>query len=332
MLDFNVKLKESLYLIYLNIMEKSRLKDLVIAITYQCNSRCRMCNIWRENLPGSLKAEDYSKIPTGLSNINITGGEPFLRTDLEQILFTIHKINPKARVVISTNGFATGLIIEQVEKIKKFIPRLGIAISLDGIGTKHDEIRGVEGGFNKVMATVNGLKKIGLKKLRLAFTLGDYNTEELIKVYNLSRELKVEMTLAAVHSGEKYFKANNIIEKKLEMAKALDQLISRELKSFSVKRWIRAYFAFGLREFILTGRRILPDYSGQENIFIDPWGDIYPSDISVQKIGNLLTGFKNLSPLINESPSWMICTARTAIRKHWFKFIIWLIKRRSYKE
>ncbi|MBI4779626.1 radical SAM protein [Candidatus Falkowbacteria bacterium] len=308
-------------------MEKSSYKDLVIAVTYQCNSQCRMCNIWRKNLPGRLTAEDYNKIPAGLSNINITGGEPFLRNDLEEVLAVMHKTSPKAGIIISTNGFAAELIIKQVKKIIKLIPELGIAISLDGIGDKHGEIRGVPGGFLKAMSTVDGLKKIGVKKLRLAFTLGDYNIDELKKVYNLSRELKLEMTLAAVHSGEKYFNASNKIEKKREMAEALDWLVKQELKSFSLKRWLRAYFAFGLKEFILTGQRILPDYSGQDNLFLDPNGDIYPSDISGYKIGDLQCGFLNLAPApISEKPSWMICTARPAIKKHWPEVIFWLVK------
>ncbi|MBI2459472.1 MAG: radical SAM protein [Parcubacteria group bacterium] len=308
-------------------MKKSSYKDLVIAITYQCNSRCRMCNIWRKNAAGGLKAEDYNKIPTGLSNINITGGEPFLHPELVEIVKTVHNRCPKAAIIISTNGFATELIIKQTEKIKKFISNLGLAVSLDGLGGKHDEIRGMAGGFDKVMSTIAGLKKIGLKNLRLAFTLGDYNIAELAKIYNLSRELGLEMTLAAVHSGENYFSANNRIEKKQEMAKALDLLIRRELMSLSIKRWLRAYFTFGLKEFILTGQRILPDYSGRYNLFVAPDGDIYPSDAADKKIGNLRLGFTNLKPVsAAENPSWMICTARTAIRKNWPKFIFWLVK------
>jgi Fe-coproporphyrin III synthase len=308
-------------------MEKSSCKDLVIAITFLCNSRCRMCNIWRKNIAGNLKPSDFNKIPSGLSNINITGGEPFLRNDLEEILAVLHKNNPQAKIIISSNGFATELIIKQVEKIKKIIPNIGVAFSLDGIGEKHDEIRGIPGGFNKVMATVNGLKKIGLENMRLAFTLGDYNIDELKKVYNLSRELGIQMTLAAVHSGEKYFDAENKIEKKLEMAKALDWLIGRELKSFSPKRWVRAYFAFGLKEFILKGKRILPDYSGKYNLFIDPFGDIYPSDVSSEKIGNLENGLNNLRQVtIDQNSNWMICTARVAIKKHWPRFVLWLIR------
>ena len=308
-------------------MEKSSCKDLVIAVTYQCNSRCRMCNIWRKNLISSLKADDYNKIPFNLSNINITGGEPFLRSDLEEVLTVISKTSPKAAIIISSNGFATNLIIEKAKRIKKIIPNIGIALSLDGIGKSHDEIRGIPGGFEKVMATIKGLKQVGLKNLRLAFTLGDYNIDELSKVYNLSRSLNIEMTLAAVHSGDNYFDAKNPIEKKQEMAKTLDWLIKRELKSFSPKRWLRAYFAFGLRQFILTGKRILPDYSGEYNLFVDPYGDIYPCDISIKKMGNLINGFDNLEKISMEQDSnWMICTARMAVRKHWLKFIFWLLK------
>ncbi len=308
-------------------MEKSSCKDLVIAVTYQCNSRCRMCNIWRKNLISDLKADVYNKIPSDLSNINITGGEPFLRSDLEEVLTVISKTSPKAAIIISSNGFATDLIIERAKRIRKIIPSFGIAISLDGIGGKHDEIRGIPGGFDKVMTTIKGLQKIGLKNLRIAFTLGDYNIDELPKVYNLSRELNIEMTLAAVHSGDNYFDAENRIEKKQEMAKALDWLIKRELKSFSPKRWLRAYFAFGLREFILTGKRILPDYSGKYNLFVDPYGDIYPCDISNKKMGNLINGFNNLADAqVDENSNWMICTVRMAIKKHWPKFVFWLLR------
>lgn len=308
-------------------MEKSSCKDLVVAVTYKCDSRCRMCNIWRKNTAGNLTAEDYNKIPSGLSNINITGGEPFLRNDLDQILAVIYKNNPKAAIIISTNGLVAKLIIKQVKKIIKFIPDLGVAISLDGVGGQYDEIRGIPGGYEKVMATIKALKQLRVKNLRLAFTLGDYNIDELIKVYNLSRELGVEMTLAAVHSSEKYFNANNPIRRKQAMAKALNWLIKRELKSFSLKRWLRAYFAFGLKEFILIGQRILPDYSGKYNLFIDPIGDIYSSDISSQKIGNLRYGFNKVTPITaKDNPNWMICTARLAIRKHWPKFIFWLVK------
>lgn len=286
-----------------------------------------MCNIWRQNTPGSLKPEDYNKIPKGLSNINISGGEPFLRSDLEQILTEVHKTNPKAAIIISSNGFATALIIKQAEKLKKIVPDLGIAISLDGIGQVHEEVRGIPGGYEKAMATIKGLKRLGVRNLRLAFTLGDYNINELPKVYNLSRELGLEMTLAAVHSSKKYFSATNKIDNKLEMAGVLNWLIKQELRTLSLKRWLRAYFAFGLKQFILTGQRILPDYSGKYNLFIDPAGDIYPCDVSGQKIGNLKSGFNNLAPvLIPENSSWMICTARMAIRKHWPKFIFWLLK------
>ena len=311
-------------------MEKSSCKDLVMAVTYQCNSRCRMCNIWKKNQAGSLTADDYNKIPAGLSNINITGGEPFLRNDLDQVLFVIHKTCPKAKIIISTNSFATELIIEKMRIIRNIIPDLGIAISLDGMGKTHDEIRGVPGGFDKVMLTVAGLKNIGIKNLRLAFTLGDYNIEELKKIYNLSRELGVEMTLSAVHSSEKYFNAENKIAKKQEMAEALDWLIKSELNSLSLKRWARAYFAYGLKKFILTGRRILPDYSGKYNLFIDPEGDIYPNDVSGEKIGRLKNGFDNLAPTIDENSNWMICTARIAMRKHWPKFIFWLIGKKLF--
>lgn len=312
-------------------MKKSSIQDLVLAITYQCNSRCRMCNIWKSNQTSDLPLDKLSNLPSNLKNVNITGGEPFLRQDLPEIIKAVRRQCPKAAIIISSNGFATELITKHLTEIIKIDPAIGVAFSLDGIGSVHDEIRGIPEGYERVQNSIKAAKDLGIKNLRIAFTLGDYNISELKKVYGLSRELKIEMTIAAVHSSENYFGKTNILDKRTEMAKELDWLIGQELRSWSPKRWVRAYFAFGLREFIRTGRRILPDYSGIFNIFVNPAGEIFPCDISSQAIGRLETGFENFKEISFDcEASWMICTARCSIRKHWFRAISWIIKNKLF--
>lgn len=310
-------------------MEKTSIKDIVLAVTYRCNSRCTMCNIWKktDNLEG-LSPDDFKKLPADARDINLTGGEPFLRADLPEIIRIIKGRCPKTNIIISTNGFATGLILSQMRKIVGIFPEIGVAVSLDGLEGKHDSIRGIPGGFKRVMETIEGLKQMRVRSLKIGFTLGDYNTEELAKVYGLSKELGVEFTLSVVHSSDNFFSIENKIEHKGKLIEKLDWLIKEELSGWSPKRWARAYFAYGMKHYLQTGKRLLPDYSGKENIFIDPMGDIYPCDISSQKIGTLQAMEKGLEPAGENhcAESWMICTARAAMKKNLLKAGLWILK------
>src|SRR3989338_8860698 len=111
-------------------------KDAVIAITYICNSRCIMCNIWQiKDLP-QLAVEEYLKLPASLRDINISGCEPFLRPDMVQAIRNIVKACPKARLIISTNGFSTDLIVSRMKEILKIKPDVGVSVSIDGVGDK----------------------------------------------------------------------------------------------------------------------------------------------------------------------------------------------------
>lgn len=312
-----------------NFMKTKKIKDAVLAITYRCNSRCRMCNIWKNNNHSNeLTPEDYMKLPSGLSDINITGGEPFLKNDLYEIVKTIKQKCVNANIIISSNGFEPELIVFAMKKILKLDSKIGVAISIDGIGQKHDDIRGFKNGYKKATFTIKQLKNIGVKNLKIAFTIGDYNANQLEKVYKLSKELEVDFTLSAVHSSEIFFGKQSKIIKNSEIIKQLDWLIKHELKTWNYKKLARAYFAYGLKEFIKTGKRILPDYSGKLNFFITPQGCIYPSDISSHKIGNLknINEKNQRNALKKFEQSWMICTARQTMKKHWIQVGWWVLK------
>lgn len=308
------------------------IKDIVLAITYRCNARCRMCSIWREtDKVREISKEMVSNLPRGAKDINLSGGEPFLHSDIIGIVRAVVERCPRARIVISTNGFATELILSKMEKIRQIKPDIGVAISIDGLGNRHDEVRGIDGGYEMAMKTVAGLKNLGVGNMRFAFTIGDYNLGELGKVYELSRFLGVELTIAAVHSSDNYFKQKNEIANREKIAEALQDLIRKELETWSPKRWARAYFAHGLKEYLLTGKRLLPDYSGEENIFINPSGEIYPCDIATERMGVLSAEGLRIENGKHRScqESWMICTARQAIKRHFVRVGMWVLANKA---
>ena len=293
--------------------------DCVLAITYHCNSRCTMCDIWKMTDFTELPASEFAKLPSSLRDINLSGGEPFLRTDLAEIVKVLVKACPNARIVISSNGFATDLILHRMKDVLKIKPDIGVAISIDGIGEMHNELRGIPGGFDRAIKTVKELQQMGMTNLRLAYTLMEKNVTHLSKVYDLSRELGVEFTHSFAQSSEFYFggkdNVGNVPRKEL-MTKEYKNLIKNELRSWNIKRWLRAYFAFGMYQFVIKKKQLLDNAPGRDFFFMDPAGNIYRSvvhNVVLENINNVIpteaecvipakAGF--LSCIIDKDPSF----------------------------
>jgi len=316
--------------------------DAIIAITYRCNAKCKMCNIWQIQDHTEISADQYLKLPASLKDINISGGEPFLRSDLIEIIKNIKTTCPNAKLIISTNGIATDLIKQKMIEIIKIESNIGIAVSLDGIGKIHDQIRGIDGAYEKVLATIAELKKIKVKQIKFAFTLTNDNLTEMTKVYDLAQKLKIDFTLSSMQSSDVYFgnKENQLNHDSNQLKEKFNYLITNQIKKWSIKQWVRAYFTFGLYQFILGQGRLLPSEAGQTHFFLDPKGIIYPSVVDSAPIGNInsvakfeqiwcSTQNQNLRQQLKNGlakSSWMICTARTAIKKHPLKVGWWVIK------
>jgi len=123
-----------------------------------------MCNVWKkeQKIAEELTLPEIEGIFKQLKKINvlrITGGEPFLRQDLAEIINKIEKINSPELIHITSNGILTEQIIEIVKKIE-CPEKIHIKISIDSIGKKHDEIRGITNAYDKAMETVKRLVEL----------------------------------------------------------------------------------------------------------------------------------------------------------------------------
>jgi MoaA/NifB/PqqE/SkfB family radical SAM enzyme len=311
--------------------------DAVFAITYKCNSRCVMCDIWRIREHHDVPAEVYLKVPKTLRNVNISGGEPFLNPDIVHIIRNIKHVCPRAKLIISSNGFLPEMIAKKAQAILRIDPNIGVAISIDGMEEMQEKIRGIPGGFQKNLETLRLLKSINVRHLRIAFTVTSQNIDHFSQVYELSRKLNVEFTCAIAQSSDFYFggKQNPRVSYLDFLEREFDFVMRRELRSWSLKRHARAYFIEGLKRFARNGNSVLPSEAGFEHFFMDPKGDVYPSVVHNRILGNLFE--QNFEDLWyskeaeaareyvkrGEKAVWMICTARSAIKKHPFKAFFW---------
>ena len=104
----------------------SKPTDASIILTYRCPMQCKMCNIWKNptDKHKELQAEELRILPQ-LKFINLTGGEPFVREDLEEIVDVCY--TKTKRIVISTSGWFEDRVIALAKKY----PQIGIRISIE---------------------------------------------------------------------------------------------------------------------------------------------------------------------------------------------------------
>jgi len=301
--------------------------DLSIILTYRCNSRCSMCNIWQHpTLPAEeVTLETLAKLPGGFDYLNLTGGEPTLRADLEALVDLLH---PKTRQLeISTNG----LQADKLERILRKHPDVKIRISLEGIGERNNAIRGEKNGFERKMDTMKRLVAAGGCDLGFATTFQDDNCDQLLDLYRLCNSFGGEMATSALHNGYQFHKTDNEPYNRVRIARAVQPLIVEMLRSRRPKNWFRAYLNLGLMKKILGQPRLIPCTAGRDFAFVDPWGRVYAcnvrpdleiGDLTAQTWEEIYHGPRAVEARTKVARCthncWMVGSAKTAIRNKQF--------------
>ena len=174
-------------------MAEKKLNGTVI-VTYRCNARCTMCNRYKapSRPEEELSLDVIKKLPR-MYFTNITGGEPFIRTDLADIVRELYKKSDR--------------IIALAEEF----PQVGIRISIEGLQQTNDEIRGLQNGFNRGYETLKKLVEMKHPDVGFGMTVQDRNAADLVPLYKLSDELGMEFATASLHNSFYFVEAKNII-------------------------------------------------------------------------------------------------------------------------
>ena len=306
-----------------------------VIVTYRCNARCNMCSRFKapSKPEEEISVETIRNLPK-LYYTNITGGEPFIREDLRDIVAELRKISD--RIVISTNGFFTDRIIALCREFND----IGIRISIEGLEETNNTIRGLDDGFNRGLTTLKKLVEMGMKDVGFGMTVQDMNAKDLVPLYEISNEMGMEFATASLHNSFYFVENKNIIHDREMVASNFEDLINRLLDSNSPKKWFRAYFNHGLINYIYGEPRLLPCDMSFDTFFIDPYGDVMPCNGTKEKevMGNLNT--QTWNELWNSEQAegvrrkvrkcdrqcWMIGSVSPAMKKYIHKPAAWVIK------
>lgn len=127
-----------------------------VIVTYRCNAHCNMCDCFKHPTKPEeeITLDVIRKLPE-MAFTNITGGEPFIRRDIPDIVRELYKKSD--RIVISTNGYFTDRIISLCREF----PKVGIRISIEGLQKTNDSIRGIPDGYRRGYGTLTTLVEMG---------------------------------------------------------------------------------------------------------------------------------------------------------------------------
>ena len=217
--SFNKALRQPLYAV--DVLKKraaahmcSRFSDgksgdpeaITLFLTHKCNLQCKMCGQWGEggvtkktsgeHMLSELPFENIKALIDEVSpfkpNMTLFGGEPLLHA---RVLDIVRYIKSKGmHCLVITNGFlldkmAGDLVGSGLDELN---------VSLDGAADLHDEIRGMEGLFDRIMTglkEVNRLKGLQNKKkpfMNLQCTITKYNSSHLQQMIDVAKEAQAD--------------------------------------------------------------------------------------------------------------------------------------------
>lgn len=180
---------------------------LYFFVTNRCNMRCKHCfylSKINDSAREELSANEIKKIASSLKNCSssvcFTGGEPFLRNDLAEIVADFIEKGNISSLSIPTNGFFTDRIVKTIKHLLGKYPKvkINVQISLDGPEHIHDAIRNTKGAYRNACQTISELEEISKENKNSNITINtvvsEYNAPEFEVFYrNVLEKYKVNI-------------------------------------------------------------------------------------------------------------------------------------------
>ncbi len=275
--------------------------NLTISVTYRCNSKCKTCRVYTKEVR-EFSLEEYEKtfisLGPGVFWITISGGEPFLRKDLADICGLAYAHCKPEIVNIPTNGIMTRTIVDAVESISKALSkaRVIVNVSMDEVGERHDDIRGVPGNYARALETYTALKKLGRSNLGVGIhtVISRFNVERFPQILEELNMLEPDayITEIAEQRVELDTIGLEIAPPEDSYARAVEYLAARmheqKFRGMAVvTQAFRAEYYKMVQAVIREKRQVLPCFAGVMSAQISPDGDVWACCTKAESMGNL---------------------------------------------
>jgi len=336
--------------------------NYTLSITYRCNSRCKTCYIWKiqHKIPQEMEltTEEWEQVLKSLGDspywITISGGEPFLRKDLVEIISVINEYNKPKIINIPTNGILWKIIYEKTKEMLEILsPKTNLVInfSLDGIGKDHDEIRGMPNNYEFLKKAYENVVKLKEKYCNLVVgihtVISSWKVDKIPQIYEtVMQEFNPDQYITEIAEERKEMEnfGKGITPSPEEYAEAIEYLISRIEKGLKEGQWrglarlteaFRVEYYRLVKKLLLRRKQQIPSYAGFASAHISPIGEVWECAVYATPMGNLRDyGYdlkrlwcsrkaeevrkkvkeRHICPLANESYTNMLLNMRTLMK------------------
>lgn len=302
--------------------------SLIHFVTNKCNARCPHCFLDFESEPAEydetssisiLEANPRNRgneltiaeidrltrrLGPCLSNVNLTGGEPFLRKDLIEIAQLYFRNAGVRTIFISTHGGFTDRILSFAKQLSTEFPKrqLIFSISIDQLRERHDETRKIKGLFDNAIRSYHEVQDVGPNVLaNIGLTISHTNYDHADHVYDcLIEEYGIRsMTVGAARDEGVYqlpsVSRDEILQSYFSLhQRLLDDMRTGRLSGFSRRsltgRLLNAKNEIlfrVLRRTLLKNEYISPCHAGAVFGIVGEQGDVFPCEILNRPLGNV---------------------------------------------
>lgn len=265
-----------------------------------CNSKCTMCNIWKnkqdyEMSPNDLQDVFHDSFFSEVTHVGITGGEPTLREDLVDLFKSCIENLPKLKgVSIITNAIKEEQVKEQLQKISelchKYKVNFSVMVSLDGFNSTHDLIRGRKGNFTSAINVINFVNTELKRPLSFGATISKENVWEIDELldyairHNLYGRFRVAEYIKRLYNDERTEVIRNFTEdENYHLALFFEKLKKTYEKEFIFQRTYSS-----IQNILLGGKRTIGCPYHRDGILLNSKGDIAYCAPKSKIIGNAL--------------------------------------------
>ncbi len=275
--------------------------NLTLSPSPRCNSRCLTCNIWMKR-EDELTLEEWDRVFQSLGRapfwFTVSGGEPFMFQDLVPLCQSLYEHCRPGIINIPTNSLMYRIIPRKVEEICRRCPdaQIIINLSLDGVGEKHDHIRGVKGNFEKFELNYRALRELDCPNLTIGVhsVISRFNVDDAPELFDYAfgiepdsyiteiAEQRVELDtvdLKITPSPDRYAWAINQLIERVEGQRF--QGISKITEAFRVE-----YYRL-VQRILAEETQVIGCYAGWASAQIYANGEVWPCCIRADSLANL---------------------------------------------
>ncbi|MBU1031243.1 MAG: glycosyltransferase [Nanoarchaeota archaeon] len=274
-----------------NFFFKKSPVQLTLFVTNRCNASCAHCLNKQKN-PVDISIEKIRQISFQMPNfvyLLISGGEPFLREDLADVVNAFSVNNEVLNTVIVTNGYSPNRILRQTKEILlKYRRHLVINVSIDGLNKYHDKIKRINGSFDNAIKTIKLLKTLKYSNLNIGviMTMTKNNQENLSKTFDFIKNLGVDSIALNLVRGEPELLPD------MKYYSELAERVNNNNKNYTgfflskLNRIVKKKMRELIIQIVKKGYQI-PCYAGRLNVVIDNQANVYPCEMLSKSMGDL---------------------------------------------